>query len=442
MGWKTWLGIGAIFLLLFAFLSAYRTGQFVDYEDHVGDAYATYWGNLTENCCGEAYSSGHMFYAVSQEGDIHGYAVKIFRDGSSYNYTISIKHPEAMGDVFMPAVYLSDSVVYVGNHKGKIYYADPARGNVIWTADISSLPVSNYMYNILWGDAHGHFFVLLNDTIYEMNGSEMINSWDYNFSGYLMSAHYWHGGFFLKFGILNDSQGEEKHSYEVYYVKNGTTEWKLTFSSSSIYFNNGLVYYYSGSNLIIYKDGNEIKKLQVRGDIESLRFIYSYAYVFTYYNQTNEMYVYNHDLELVKRVMLYDLKNLKVWDYPLSYQSADIYENKAGFIVYLYTTDEHNSQYVPLRIIQLDKNLNVVHRNYASVYLARHIYPYHGDNSFILVSSEFDSYYIVHLKNRDFIDVHQAMSILAIGFIILGIIAGYFYVQTKEMEYLKKRFEN
>ncbi len=443
MDWRTWLVLGTLFLLLFTFISTHKTGQFIDYGDEpAGDAYAAYWGNLTDNCCGKTYTYGHIFYTVSREGDIKGYITEIFGDGSEYNYTISIKAPEAMGDVFMPATYLSSSVAYVGNYNGKIYYADPANGNIIWMADISSLPLSNYMYDILWGDSHGHFFVLLNDTIYEMNGSKMINSWNYNFSGYLMSAQYWQGGFFLEFEIMKYTNWEKKKSYEVYYVKNGTTKWKMNFPSSSVHFNNGLVYYYNGSNLTIYKDGKEIKKLQVLGDIESLRFLSSSLYVFTYYNQTNEMYVYTHDLKLVKRVLLYDLKEFKIRHYPLSYQSADIYENKTGFVVYLYTTDEYNTQYVPLRIIQLDKDLNVVRRNSASVYLARHIYPYYGDNSFILVSSEFDTYYIVHLKNRDFIDFYQAIPILTVGFTILVMIVGYFYVRTKEMEYLKKRFEN
>ncbi len=449
MDWRTWLVLGTLFLLIFTFISAHSTGQFVDYGDKpAGDAYAAYWGNFTENCCGIPSSYGHIFYTVSQEGDIKGYITEIFDDGSSYNYTISIKAPEAMGDVFMPATYLSSTVAYVGNHAGKIYYADPMNGNIIWTADISSLPLSHYMYDILWGDAHGHFFVLLNNTIYEMNGSKIINSWNYNFSGYLIGAKYWHSGFFLKFGILNESQGEKNYTYEAYYIKNGTTEWKMIFPSSNVYFNDGLMYYYRGGNLTIYKDGKEIKKLQVLGDIESLHFLASSLYVFTYYNQTNEMYVYNHDLKLMKKVMLYDLKDFKIRYYDLSTQQVDIYGNKTGFIVYMYTTGECNtpygytSPYVPLRIIQLDKNLNVVHRNSASVYFARHIYPYQGPNSFILVASDFSNYYIVHLEKRNFIDVHLATSILIFGLIILGIITAYFYSQSKEKEILRKRMEN
>ncbi len=159
--------------------------------------------------------------------------------GKFWKYEKILNTPEIIGDVDYTEAYLSNSVAYVGDIWGRIYYADPETGDLIDIIDLSRLhiyfnstndPNTFFGYYILWGNKKGYFYLFFNNIIcYIYHDICIISKYHYNFTGVFISSYYWNGGFVLKF---EEHLGSWIHrSYKIYYVKNGEILWNITLSS-------------------------------------------------------------------------------------------------------------------------------------------------------------------------------------------------------------------
>ncbi len=395
----------------------------------------------------------HIFYGVDYSGNMF-----FMNFGPGWMYNKSLEAPMGIGDwAFSGEDYLSDSVAYIGGVSGHIYYVDPTYGSIIWTIDLSRLHIyfngsagnDFYGYYILWGNRSGYFYVLFNDTIYYLyRDVRIIDSYHYNFSGYLISAHRWNGGFILKFGTQPKPWLDNEYSYNVYYVKDGKILWNLTLQSAfykyqsdapDVYIYEDYVYHFSGSNVIVYKDGTLIRNFGVEGNVTDIKRIGNDTFVFTYSGLKNLLLLYNKDFHIVKKVELFDMKSMGVKKYySFLDQKVSMYSNwnNTGYIVFLYTCSI-DGDYVPLRIVHLSKDLNIMWKTWVTVYGASEIYPLWNKNRFILISTDFPNLYVVTSKKEIIIDPFAWASLKILIVTVSLIVVG--YVLSQYLEYLQIR---
>ena len=405
-------------LVSMLFIPSIYTEKKVHYDESCDE-----YGWFTHYTRIEYYNWGRLC-GVSERGDIYLLFVK-----HSEKYEKVIESPSPIG--FAREVYISDSVVYVGTWNGKMYYADPMNGKIIWTIELKRLHTyfnaTNNTdifngYDILWGNRSGYFYLLFNHTIYHLyRDVKILDKYSYNFTGYFISSYYWNGGLILKFGEYLWEKGK-RYLYHIYYVKDGKIMWNLTLPASidldlryyerDIYIYEDYVYYYRDSLITVYKDGRRIKELYTEGDVAGLKRFGDKLYVYTYLGMQNLLFLYNKDYKLLKRVELFDMKSMGIRNYDVRNQRVSMYENNSGYTVFLYTTpwDWDSTPYIPLRMIYLDKNLNVTWSNWAKVKWAFDVYPTFNKNEFILLSEDADLY-LVNVKERVIVDPYGWMDI-------------------------------
>ena len=397
-----------------------------------------------------------MRYLVMDNGGIKSYVISQI-DGKHHVDYHAINPPKRI-DTFNGAFaeYLSNSVAYVGDYKGLIYYADPAEGSIIWTIDLWKLNILNGWgdYRILWGNTNGYLYIYTHnysngfDIIYYLFRDEKIlGKWQYNLSGYLETAYYWNGGLILKFHTNSDSWLHIKSAYYIYYMKNGTIYWHLTLLSekdcngrdSNIYIHDNYIYYFWGENITIYRENLKIKSLQMPGEIASIYVLNNRIYIVLYKGLENMLYVLDKNFTMIKTIPLFDLGNIGIKRYNLTNQKVNIYENETGYTIYMYTVNTVTpaAPYLPLRIVRLNKDLNVIFRKSVNVYIANDIYPYTDIGSFILVRWSYELY-IVHPKVVWIFNSYLFFPVLGVGMMVIA----YSYAKYKEWEIIKKKYQN
>ncbi len=440
IGW-----IIAISLLIILLFPSINTVQKIEYNDsYRGYGQATYFN-----------WSRRLFYGIDYYGNIY-----FLHFGDSWKEGKIVEAPEVIGGDFSTS-YLSDSVVFVGSDNGKIYYADPETNKVINIIDLNRLhlyfnntnnPNTFYRYYILWGNKSGYLYVFFNNTIYHIyRDAKIIHRYHYNFTGYLVSAHLWKGGFVLKFGEKPKPWLHKSYDYNVYYAKNGKILWNITLPSRmykwqsdapDVYIYHDFVYHFKYYQITIYKDGVKIKNLSVEGDIVSLKRVGDMLYVFTYYGNQNILLVYNKNLTLVKRVPLFNMKEIGVEKYDIINQKVSMYQNSIEFAIFLYTCSLSNdgSPYLPIRIVYLDKNMNIVWKTwYGKFYRAINVYPLWKRNEIVMVTSEFSDLYFVTLGSTLKINPFSWINVKI--FLIIIILLSYGYTYSKKQE-LKMKLKN
>jgi len=400
-----------------------------------------------------------MLYGVDYDGDL--YFLHFFKDG--WKEEKILEAPEYFGTSFDEA-YLSDSVVFVGSANGRIYYANPETGNLINIIDLCRLHIyfnitnsSNefYGYYVLWGNKSGYLYILFNDTIYYLyRDIRIISKYHYNFTGFLVSAHRWNGGFVLKFGINPKPWTHKTYSYNVYYVKDGNILWNLTLLSTmykwqsdapDVYIYQNFVYTFKYNHITVYKDGNKIQNFDVDGDVVSLKRNGDLLYIFIYKGSQNILLTYNKNYKLVKRVILFDMREMNIDRYNIVNQKIDMYENSSEIAIFMYTCSMSNdgSPYIPVRIVYLDKNLNVVWRNwYGGFYRGVHMYPLWKRSGIAMVTSEFLNLYFVTIESKVVIDPLSWMDVKVFIIVIILLATGYVYSKNEEIRVKINNWKN
>ncbi len=432
-----------IFLLLIVvlYIPSVEVKTYVHYdESHWAYGRKTYWKPLD-------YAGGGVFYGISEDGDVYIH----YGNGEKYY----LMRP---GFLWEPrAFYLSDSVVYEGNCEGRMFYGNLESGRVLWTMDLSRLhiyfnatndPNTFYGYRILWGNTRGYFYIYFNHTLYYLyKDIEILGKWHFDFKGWLSSSHYWNGGLVLLFEDNSGKWGGEGTLYSVYYVKNGTILWNLTFLSPfhkewydvpGVYIYEGYVYYFEMDTFTVYENGRYVGKYHVDGDIVNIKRIGDLSYVVSYEGLKNLLYVFDANFNLLKRVELFDMEGMGIHKYVTMHQRADIYLNRAGYTIFLYTYGMYDrpEEYVPLRIITMDSGMNITGRLVVpKIKEPERMYPLDGVNRFILVSDGTDLYFVSverKVEINPFAFMYLKMPIfLAAVFICL--LPAYIYLISREV---------
>jgi len=395
---------------------------------------------------------------VYKKGMGNGYFYGLSEDGDLYfeymgKYEKFIDRPEHMWNE--PCYYyLSDSVIYVGDWRGRIYYADPESGRIIWTIELSRLHIyfnvtnstnTFYWYDILYGNKSGYFYLFFNNTIYHLyRDVKILDKFHYNFTGFPVSAHWWDGGLIIKFGRKPKPWLYDRYTYDVYYIKNDKILWKLSLPSKmftvepdapDVYIVDDYVYHFNNSKITIYKDGKIMREVNSIGNIVSIKKMDNKFYVFTYKDTKNILLLYDDNFTLQKIVELFDMKDIGIRKYDITNQKVSFYENKTGYTAFLYTTFGHIEErsYIPLRVVHLNKNLSIDWKYAVDTYRASDIYPLSNAHNFLLVDAEFNNLYFVNVKTKIDINYFAWMSIKIPIFIFLLIIPAYIYVLSKEI---------
>ncbi len=398
---------------------------------------ATHW--IYENWMKEGY-----LYGINYEGDLYFVYLgkyEMFEDAPEY----------LGGDV--GTYYLSDSVIYVGDIQGRIYYADPGSGDIIWTIDVSRLHIyfnatnstnSFYGYYILYGDRSGYFYLLFNNTLYHLyRDIKILDKYKYPFRGFPVAASPWEGGLIIKF-IWWDRAGNDtsREASIVYYVKDGKIIWQLNFTHTSLQIFKNYVYYLNGSKIDVYKNGTLMWRVYTYGTVVDLKDMGDNFYVVTYSGTKNLLLLYDKNFNFIKKVVLFDMKSIGVKDYNIANQKVNIYKNSSGYTVFLYTYDGakgFTNSYVPMRIIYLDKNLNVTWRDYADVEAVTDAYPLPQRDEFIIVQ---DRCYLEFVTVRTVTEVNYfaRMDIKLPVFIFSLMLPAYFYSLSREIAIRRRKY--
>ncbi len=397
-------------ILLFPSVHINKEAQYDDSEYGYGEITYFNW----------SYGCESLFYGMDIDGNIY-FLYFGNNAGKFWKYEKILDAPEIMGDFDYTEAYLSNSVAYVGDIRGRIYYADPETGDLINIIDLSRLhiyfnatnePNAFFDYHILWGDKKGYFYLFFNNTIYYIyRDISIISKYHYNFSGILISSYYWNGGFVLKFGESPKPWLHSGYRYSIYYVKDGEILWNLTLPSimfywqryaPDIYIYQDYVYHFENNKISVYKDGENIKNFDVEGNVVRVRKMGNELFVFTYFTTKNLLLVYDENYTLVKKVMLFDMKDLGITGYDVRNQKVSIYENSTEYGIFLYTCSYSDRMpYLPLRIVYLDKNLNVTYRNWCKkFYHSIAVYPFRSRDEVILVTSEFHNLYFAKIDTQ------------------------------------------
>ncbi len=414
------------------------------------------------------YEYGRATYWMYKDGWDNGYLYGMKYDGDLYfvylgKYEKFVDAPEYLGGG-PTSHYFSDSVIYIGDDRGRIYYADPENGKIIWTMDLRTLHIyfnatnsttSFYHYHILYGNRSGYFYLLFNGTIYHLyRDVKILDKYHYSFRGYPVEAYPWKGGLIIKFMESGweapwGTPAPSARKCSVYYVKNGSVIWKLTFLSEmskwqpnppDVQIFEDYVYYFKGSTISVYRNGKKKTSIHTNGEVVGLQRMKDKFYVTTYLGNKNLLSVYDKNFLLIKQIELFDMKSIGVEEYDISNQKVEIYRNKTGYTVFLYTYfgyENHPKSYIPMRIIYLDKNLNVTWSDSFKIGEVTNAYPLPEKNKFMVVE-EMGDLYFVKVKNLVDVNFFAWMNIKIPIFVFLLIVPGYFYVISKEIE-IKRR---
>ncbi len=347
----TVVGIIALAILIgMLFIPSVNIYKKVEYdESRLGYGWGTHW--MYERGMRDGY-----LYGVNEKGDLYF----VYRG----KYEMFVDAPGYMGHEFCN-YYLSDSVIYMGDWRGRMYYADPWSGRIIWTLELSRLhiyfnsshnPDTFYHYHILYGNRSGYFYILFNNTIYHIyRDVKILDELHNDFKGAFIATYPWNGGLILKFNKVSSPS-----IYDIYYFKDNRILWNLSLRSRmhisysdvpDIYIEDGLICHFGDSKITVYKDCRKFRELEVPGKIINMEKMGDEFYVFSYSGTKNLWLLYDGNFTFLKKIVLFDLKNIGVKKWDIRNQRASIYENNTGYTVFLYTApDLCNEQlpYVPL----------------------------------------------------------------------------------------------